>query len=218
MTSPEEWTPMDRTTADSMLRGHRTGHALDPVLSAVRAPGTGDELAGEEAAMAAFRAAAGAPAPHRRKPSAVQAWMTRMMTLKVAAVAFATSATVGGVALSTNNGAMRPTPAGFPETSSAVPVTPKVVKTPMPASSPSRRAATPSATPKKATDWCTGWRRDDDRSREHLKRDCRPRSNAPSRSGRDRDRTRSTDRPWPGGGGRDDNSGGHDDTSGPPRR
>jgi hypothetical protein len=105
MTSPEEWSEMDRRTADRLLRGDRTGHPLDRVLAAATAPATAQELAGEADVMAAFRAAAHSPAP-RRRSSLLRSAVARLLTLKVALVALGTSATIGGVALAANTGAL----------------------------------------------------------------------------------------------------------------
>ncbi|MEU4560857.1 hypothetical protein AB0F72_20970 [Actinoplanes sp. NPDC023936] len=88
---------MDRKTAERLLRGGAPGHPLAEVLSAAKAPATERELSGEAAAMAAFRAAAPAP---RRHP------MLTFLSFKVAAAAFATTATVGGVALAASTGTL----------------------------------------------------------------------------------------------------------------
>ncbi|WP_433794063.1 hypothetical protein [Actinoplanes sp. CA-252034] len=110
MTSPEEWSEMDRETADRLLRGDRAGHPLDRVLAAATAPATARELAGEADVMAAFRAAGLSPAP-RRRSSLLRSAVARLLTLKVAVVALGTSATIGGVALAANPGAL-PGPPG----------------------------------------------------------------------------------------------------------
>ncbi|SDT65398.1 hypothetical protein [Actinoplanes derwentensis] len=221
MTSREEWTPMDRTTAESLLRGDRTGHALDRVLAAAQAPATETELAGEADAMAAFRAAAHAPVPRRRRPSTLQSCLARMMTLKVAAVAFATSATVGGVALAANTSTLHDTTISAAETSAATTAAATAPVSPSPRSTvtvPSSAAASPSAVPpNRATDLCTEFQRDDERFHEQVKRAgknraeveraCRARAGSPNKSPSarpTRDRTggpKPSERPWPGGGG-----------------
>lgn len=225
MTSGEEWTPMDRKSADSLLRGDRTGHALDRVLAAAQAPAAGHELAGEDAVMAAFRAAAHTPVPRRRKPSALQSCLARMLTLKVAAVAFATSATVGGVALTAHTAALHDTPVSAPESSAATgdPTVPPSSPAPSPTPSPRASASTPvsaSAVPKhRVTDFCTDFERSREqakrftRNRDEAERACRSRSSSPHRAPSVRP-TRERDgghQQWPGGSG-------HDDDSGPPRR
>ncbi|MFF0374744.1 hypothetical protein [Actinoplanes missouriensis] len=91
---------MDRKTAESLLRGGVPGHPVAEVLSAAKAPATERELAGEAAAMAAFRSAVAAPAAARGRP------MLRFLSFKVAAAAFATTATVGGVAVAASTGSL----------------------------------------------------------------------------------------------------------------
>jgi hypothetical protein len=128
---------MDRKTAESLLRGdHPHGHPLADLLSAAKAPATDRELAGEAAAMAAFRAAAHSPAPalpRRRNP------MLKLLTIKVAAVAFATTATVGGVAVAASTGALpNPIFASAPaEPSHSAPAAPSLAHSPKPSPSPS---------------------------------------------------------------------------------
>jgi hypothetical protein len=153
MTSPEEWSEMDRRTADRLLRGDRTGHPLDPVLAAATAPATAQELAGESDAMAAFRAAAHSPAP-RRQSSLLRAAVARLLTLKVAVVALGTSATIGGVALAANTGALpgphtdHTSPASVPSSETAT-VAPKQAASTLPRPAP---AAT--ANPDRVTELC----------------------------------------------------------------
>ncbi|WP_127547310.1 hypothetical protein [Actinoplanes sp. OR16] len=131
---------MDRTTAESLLRGDRHGHPLADLLSAAAAPATDRELAGEATAMAAFRAAAHSPAPavaRRRNP------MLKLLTFKVAAAAFATTATVGGVALAASTGALpnpmfassSAEPSRSPESSPSWSPRPKPSDSPKPSSS-----------------------------------------------------------------------------------
>lgn len=210
---------MDRKTADRLLRGDRTGHALDRVLAAAQAPATAGELAGEADAMAAFRAAAHAPAPHRKRPSAWQSCLTRMLTLKLAAVAFATSATVGGVALTANTGTLHGSTVGAPETSATAVVTPPsaAVVAPKTTTVPPRPVASPTPTtaaPHRVPDLCTDFQRNDDRFGEKVKRSgknrteverfCRSQSRSPHKapSTRPTRERKQSDRPrqqWPGG-------------------
>jgi len=147
MSTPEEWTPMDRTTAEKLLRGDRTGHPLDRVLAAARAPATGHELAGEAAATAAFRAAAQEPAG--RRPALLRSVLGRMLTLKVVAAAFATSATVGGVALAANTDTLS-SPISVVQPSVTVsrpPSVPSTAPAAPPATTPAARPATSSTAP-----------------------------------------------------------------------
>jgi hypothetical protein len=160
MTS-EEWGDMDRRTADRLLRGDRTGHPLDQVLAAATAPATDRELAGEAAALAAFRAATHSPAT-RRRPSLVRSTLTRLLTLKVAAVALGTSATIGGVALAANTRTLPETAAEHQPAVSAPAtrtVTPKHGATTSPATP--RPTASASAQPDRVTELCREFSRHD---------------------------------------------------------
>ncbi|MEU8241447.1 hypothetical protein AB0C07_24640 [Actinoplanes missouriensis] len=118
---------MDRKTAESLLRGGVPGHPVAEVLSAAKAPATERELAGEAAAMAAFRAAP--PAAPRRSP------MLTFLSFKVAAAAFATTATVGGVALAASTGSL---PSPIFASSSAKPSPAPTSTSPSPSPSSSR--------------------------------------------------------------------------------
>jgi hypothetical protein len=147
MTSPEEWSEMDRRTADRLLRGDRTGHPLDQVLAAATAPATARELAGEADVMAAFRAAAHSPVP-RRRSSPLRAAVARLLTLKVAVVALGTSATIGGVALAANTGALPGplidhTPPASTPSSEPTRATPRQVPTTLPQPAPTTTTAAP---------------------------------------------------------------------------
>jgi hypothetical protein len=99
-----------RDEAERILRdaagGPRPGQdALTAFLASAAAPAADEELAGEEAAVAAFRRARLGPAPRRRP------LLARVLTVK-AAVALALSATaVGGVALAAGTGTL-PGPLG----------------------------------------------------------------------------------------------------------
>ncbi|WP_157411106.1 hypothetical protein [Actinoplanes rectilineatus] len=102
--------PMDRETAEGALRGDLSAlpDGLAQVLRAAQAPGRPHELAGEDAAVAAFRAAGHAPGDARiRRRSTI---LTRLLSLKVAAAAFATTATIGGVALAAGTGTFSAAP------------------------------------------------------------------------------------------------------------
>lgn len=215
MSTPEEWTPMDRTTAERLLRGDRTGHPLDRVLAAAQAPATDHELAGEAAAMAAFRAAAREPA---RRPAVLRSVLGRMLTLKVVAAAFATSATVGGVALAANTDTLAgPTSVIVPSVTGSRP-SPSTARATRPPASPTaaRPTTTPSRsrTPDRVAELCRELGRhdrdrrwhdlDDDHfgeltrraggDRERVERYCgiKPGGARPTRDGDDRDE------PWPG--------------------
>ncbi|WP_433829035.1 hypothetical protein ACQP2E_06980 [Actinoplanes sp. CA-015351] len=163
---------MDRKTAENLLRGSVPGHPLADVLSAAKAPATDRELAGEAAAMAAFRVAAHSPDTviTRRNP------MLKLLSLKVAAAAFATTATVGGVALAASTGTI---PNPIFASSSAKPshskASPSVSPHPKPSSAyprPSGSASGPasgSPSPKRLADLCKEFDgRDSDGRREAL--------------------------------------------------
>jgi hypothetical protein len=175
MTSPEEWSPMDRRTADRLLRGDRTGHALDEVLAAATAPATDRELAGEAAALAAFRSAVHSPAA-RRRPSLVRSTLARLLTLKVAAVALGTSATIGGVALAANTRTLPETTAEHQPAVSAPatrPITPKHGTTAVPATPrPSASASVP-AHPDRVFELCREFSRHDRDDRKRFLADGR---------------------------------------------
>ncbi|MEV6306839.1 hypothetical protein AB0M02_46100 [Actinoplanes sp. NPDC051861] len=110
MSSHQGRSAMNRRTAESLLRGDRSalpaGDPLTQLLAAAKAPATAGELAGEDAAMAAFRAAVDSPATPTRRVSMIKLTLAKLLTVKVAAIAFATTATVGGVALASATGAL----------------------------------------------------------------------------------------------------------------
>lgn len=77
-----------RATRDELLAAADPAGTLGPVVRAATAPAHDDELAGEGAALAAFRAAATTP-----RPSRFRAVVTRLLTVKaVVAVSVAGSA------------------------------------------------------------------------------------------------------------------------------
>ncbi|BCJ58352.1 hypothetical protein Jiend_17740 [Micromonospora endophytica] len=109
---------MDRDTAERLLDGDpvalsRAGRLAVP-LRAARGPIRPDELAGEQAALAAFVAAADLtrrPAP-RREPM-LKIFLTKLLTAKAASVIAATG--LGGVALAGGTGVL-PNPLVDPAT------------------------------------------------------------------------------------------------------
>ncbi|MEV6345976.1 hypothetical protein [Actinoplanes sp. NPDC051851] len=131
MSSQEGRSPMDRKTAESLLRGDRTvlrpGDPLGELLSLAKAPATDQELAGETAVMAAFRAAAHSPEPvPTRRRSMLKITLAKLLTVKVAAIAFASTAAVGGVALAASTGALpNPIHEGKPSASASHSAKPK---------------------------------------------------------------------------------------------
>ncbi|MBP2319762.1 hypothetical protein JOF56_000147 [Kibdelosporangium banguiense] len=110
---------VNRRTAEQMLDGApdrvRTdgSDALNGLLAAASAPARLGELAGEEAAVAAFRAARLADAGQPRRQSMLKVALAKMLTVKIAATVVATLA-VGGVAVAAVTGSLPnqdPTPA-----------------------------------------------------------------------------------------------------------
>ncbi len=99
----------DRDTAERLLRGapHGRRGGQDPLaelLAAAAAPARADELRGEQAIMAAFRAAHLRPAPQQRSRPMIKTALAKLLTLKAAAVLAATAA--GGVALAASTGTL----------------------------------------------------------------------------------------------------------------
>jgi len=82
------------------------GHeAFDRVLAAATAPARPEELTGEPATLAAFRAAHLVPAPRPWRPSMMKSAALKVFTLK-AAIVLAGAAATGGIALAASNGAV----------------------------------------------------------------------------------------------------------------
>jgi hypothetical protein len=160
MSSHQGRSPMDRTTAERLLRGDRAAlgpaHPLTELLDQAKAPAWSDELAGEAAALAAFRAAAQAPGPGSPRRRSL---LPRLLTV----AAFAATAAVGGVALAASTGAL-PGPAtgpAKPSHSASRPPRPSPSAPPTP---------TPTAGPQAGptvTDLCREWAGKD---RDHRRR------------------------------------------------
>lgn len=91
---------LSQEAAERLLSGDLTSppdgtERLAALLAAASAPGRPDELAGEAAAMAAFRA----------QPQTVRRWsLRRALTVKVAAIVTAVTVAVGGVAVASGTG------------------------------------------------------------------------------------------------------------------
>jgi hypothetical protein len=100
---------IDRRTAEQLLRGASgearvSGHdRLTDLLASAAAPARDRELAGEQAAMAAFRSARRATAPQRRRPWMLKIALANLLTVKIAAV---TAAAAGGIALAAAAGSL----------------------------------------------------------------------------------------------------------------
>jgi hypothetical protein len=99
---------LDRVTAEALLRGDRevrraTGR-LGGTLAAAAAPAHPYELAGLPAALAAYQAAGRNPAVEHRRTSVIRTWLTKVLTVKAAAVLAVTAA--GGMALAATTGTL----------------------------------------------------------------------------------------------------------------
>ncbi|MFC4054758.1 hypothetical protein ACFOY4_34155 [Actinomadura syzygii] len=143
--------PLDRRTAERLLR--RAGRPspgaapldapLDALLAAAAAPARPDELAGEDAAVAAFRAA---PRPARQSRAAA---LRRLLTIKVVAIVGGSLVLTGGAAYATITGRIpghSPTPPASPsDYDRDGHRSPRVRYTPSPP--PSRWTPTPTPTP-----------------------------------------------------------------------
>ncbi|WP_258947536.1 hypothetical protein [Lentzea californiensis] len=100
---------IDRRTAEQLLRAAPgglpvAGHdRLSDLLAAAGAPARDQELAGERAAMAAFRDARLATAPQRWRPRMLKAALANLLAVKIAGVAVLTA---GGIALAAAAGTL----------------------------------------------------------------------------------------------------------------
>lgn len=102
---------IDRRTAEQLLRGQPAqADALSDLLSAAAAPTTAGEFAGEQAALAAFRAAHPTPVLQPRRGSMIKTTLAKLLTVKIAAAAVGAVA-VGGVAVAAATGTL-PTQSG----------------------------------------------------------------------------------------------------------
>ncbi|SFR29877.1 hypothetical protein SAMN04488564_12266 [Lentzea waywayandensis] len=110
--------------------GRRTGNdRLSELLAAAAAPAREHELAGERAAMAAFRDARLATAPQRRRPWMLKTALANVLTVKIAAVA---AAAAGGIALAAATGTLPGQPREepvLPTSTNVVTTTPDTTKT-----------------------------------------------------------------------------------------
>lgn len=99
----------EREWADKLLTGDSSGidrrhRALAELLAAAAAPARPHELAGEQAALTAFRVASANPPPPARK-SAVKEAVMRAATFKIGLAALATTA-AGATALAASTGTL----------------------------------------------------------------------------------------------------------------
>jgi hypothetical protein len=101
---------IDRRTVELMLDGDPFGAAdrhlpLADLLVAAAAPGRPGELASEQACVASFRAAYLAPVRRPRRLSMIKTAVLKLLTVKVAIAAAATTA-AGGVAFAASTGTL----------------------------------------------------------------------------------------------------------------
>ncbi|NBH02576.1 hypothetical protein [Amycolatopsis sp. SID8362] len=99
---------LDRRTAEHLLDdAPATGrHALTDLLAAAAAPARDGELAGEHAALTAFRDARLAPIPQLRRPSMIKSLLAKLLTAKVAALVAAGAVTATGVVAAAATGVL----------------------------------------------------------------------------------------------------------------
>ncbi|GAA4068201.1 hypothetical protein [Actinomadura miaoliensis] len=136
----------DRAAAEHLLDGAADGPHADPLarlLASAAAPAQDSELAGEEAAVAAFRAASsasaaaphGAAAPHRATAShragRGRPRLAGAFTAKIAAAVLVT-VVGGGVAVAAGTGTLPLGPAGKDTSSSRRPLSSPTAPTPVP--------------------------------------------------------------------------------------
>jgi hypothetical protein len=107
MSSHERSRPVDRATAEHLLRGGTDARhpRLAAVLAAAAAPRGGGPVPGEAAAMAAFRAAQVEPHSRPQRQSMIKSALAKLLTLKIAAVTAGVLG-VGGVALAGTTGTL----------------------------------------------------------------------------------------------------------------
>jgi hypothetical protein len=134
---------LSEATAERLLSGDLTSppdgaERLAAVLAAASAPGRPDELAGEAAAMAAFRA----------RPATVRRWSLRhALTVKATAAIVAATVAAGGVALASGTGLLPiPFVPDKPEPVPSVTEAP-AARTPAPKRTPSPAQTPPPAPP-----------------------------------------------------------------------
>jgi hypothetical protein len=147
MSSHEGPRPIDRATAELLLRGgaaaRETGHRrIAGVLAAAAAPHRDGAVAGESAALAAFRAARVDPNPRPQRQSMIKTVLAKLLTVKIAAVTAGVLG-AGGVAVASSAGAL-PGPLNFREPiASSSPHPKKTPPTAHPSGTASPKAAPP---------------------------------------------------------------------------
>ncbi|MER7893854.1 hypothetical protein ABTX15_28990 [Micromonospora sp. NPDC094482] len=153
--------PVDRAESDRLLDTPRAGEpaaSTDPLaalLAAAAAPARPDELAGEEAALAGFRAARAAPAPvraprRRRFTARALAWAAGVLATATAGAAFAAVSLDGPPDPTPPPGPATPAPStGRPDGSPTGGATPTGDPGASPTPAPSPGSSGPSAVPKR---------------------------------------------------------------------
>ena len=146
---PDRITRIDRATAERILGGNPVDPQAGPdalvrLLAAAAAPaaepGTlaeGGEIAGEEAAVAAFLRAHLDPPAQPRRDSMIKTALAKVLTMKIAAAALA-AVTAGGVWVATETSALRTLAGGGAPSASPAGTRASAVPTPV---SPAERAA-----------------------------------------------------------------------------
>lgn len=138
---------IDRHTAERLLRGEPDGapEALSGLLAAASAPPRDGELAGEQAALAAFRTARLRPVPQSRRWSMVKTSLAKLTTVKIGVAAAAVLVTIGGVAFATAGGTL-------PDRGGTPPELPTVATSPGPGEVSGKDPSTVPGGPPAATD------------------------------------------------------------------
>lgn len=141
--SPRRFRRIDRKTAEQLLSGRPAGGSdnLRELLAAAAAPPRAEELAGEQVAIAAFRAAHLTPARQQRRRPVLKSTLATLLTAKVLVPAAATVA-LGGIATAAATGTL-PLPGHAPVDSPTISAT-HIPSPAPPGSEPASEAATPS--------------------------------------------------------------------------
>ncbi len=141
---------IDRDDAERMLRGgpvapQAGSDPLADLLAAVAAPARADELAGEEAAVTAFREARLVPVTQLRREPMIKTALAKLLTVKIAVAAVAAT-TVGGVAVAATTTGVLPSP-GEHEASTGITTSASAQATDPSAHVPAAGAVAPASLP-----------------------------------------------------------------------
>jgi hypothetical protein len=137
---------LDRHAAEQMLNGVPVagGDPLTDLLAATAAPARDGELAGEHAAVAAFRAARLDTALQPRRPSMLTTLLAKLLAAKITAAAVVLAVAAGGIATAAATGYLPTRLGGNPATAPAHSVTSTTSATPSSARASDDHDATPS--------------------------------------------------------------------------